>query len=70
MAYDMHPPSHQWQVTVDRVNRLKGYQRLNHFPGMLEICRKVRSRGAAAVSGHEPRAGAGPSECGSQWRAM
>eukprot|EP00873_Tetraselmis_striata_P027560 jgi/Tetstr1/447824/TSEL_035153.t2 len=28
-------------VTVDRVNRLKGYQRLNHFPGMLEICRKV-----------------------------
>eukprot|EP00191_Tetraselmis_sp_GSL018_P000237 CAMPEP_0177612540 /NCGR_PEP_ID=MMETSP0419_2-20121207/21293_1 /TAXON_ID=582737 /ORGANISM="Tetraselmis sp., Strain GSL018" /LENGTH=100 /DNA_ID=CAMNT_0019108771 /DNA_START=44 /DNA_END=343 /DNA_ORIENTATION=+ len=28
-------------VTVDRVNKLRGYQRLNHFPGMMEICRKA-----------------------------
>lgn len=27
-------------VTVDRVAALKPYQRINHFPGMLEICRK------------------------------
>ena len=28
-------------VTVDKVAAMKPYQRLNHFPSMLEICRKV-----------------------------
>lgn len=29
------------QVSIERVSRLKCFQRLNHFPGMLEICRKA-----------------------------
>eukprot|EP00762_Andalucia_godoyi_P005057 ANDGO_03924.mRNA.1 putative beta-tubulin polyglutamylase len=28
-------------VSVERVKKLKLYQRINHFPGMLEICRKA-----------------------------
>ncbi|KXZ55013.1 hypothetical protein GPECTOR_3g176 [Gonium pectorale] len=36
-------------VSVDRVQRLLPFQRLNHFPGMLEICRK------AALSRHMAR---------------
>ncbi|KAF5829028.1 tubulin-tyrosine ligase family-domain-containing protein [Dunaliella salina] len=28
-------------VSIERVSRLKSFQRLNHFPGMLEICRKA-----------------------------
>ncbi|GMH35159.1 hypothetical protein BSKO_03027 [Bryopsis sp. KO-2023] len=27
-------------VSSERVNRMKPFQRMNHFPGMLEICRK------------------------------
>ncbi|GIL85398.1 hypothetical protein Vretifemale_13942, partial [Volvox reticuliferus] len=36
-------------VSSDRVQRLLPFQRLNHFPGMLEICRK------AALSRHMSR---------------
>ncbi len=28
-------------VSVERVSKLRPYQRLNHFPSMLEICRKA-----------------------------
>ena len=27
-------------VSTDRISDLKPYQRINHFPGMGEICRK------------------------------
>jgi hypothetical protein len=36
-------------VSIERVSRLKTFQRLNHFPAMLEICRK------AALSRHIAR---------------
>lgn len=28
------------QVSIERVSKMRQYQRLNHFPSMLEICRK------------------------------
>jgi tubulin polyglutamylase TTLL6/13 len=34
----------QWidtSVSIERVKRLKPFQKINHFPGMLEICRKA-----------------------------
>lgn len=37
------------QVTSERVSKLRPFQRLNHFPSMLEICRK------AALSRHMGR---------------
>jgi tubulin polyglutamylase TTLL6/13 len=27
-------------VSIDRVNQMKRWQKINHFPGMSEICRK------------------------------
>jgi hypothetical protein len=30
------------QVSVERVQKLRPFQRLNHFPSMLEICRKAQ----------------------------
>lgn len=36
-------------VSTERVSRLHPFQRLNHFPAMLEICRK------AALSRHVAR---------------
>lgn len=29
-------------VSVERVSKMLPFQRINHFPGMLDICRKVR----------------------------
>ncbi|XP_017767891.1 PREDICTED: tubulin polyglutamylase ttll6-like [Nicrophorus vespilloides] len=29
-----------WSISVERCKEMKRYQKINHFPGMLEICRK------------------------------
>ncbi|GFR48275.1 hypothetical protein Agub_g10141, partial [Astrephomene gubernaculifera] len=42
-------------VSSDRVQRLLPFQRLNHFPGMLEICRKgALSRHMARMAARLP----------------
>lgn len=44
------------QVSSERVNRMKPFQRMNHFPGMLEICRKGGlSKHFQRLSAHFPK---------------